>query len=117
MMGAEAKLGFGRSIGAEFIGHHHRRCKPLLLEELTQQSFCSPSISTTLNQEIQHFTFAVDGASKIELPTSHHDYHFVKEPMIGWSMTGLSNALSINWTKFEEPPAYGLVRDVQAPLG
>ncbi len=110
----ETQLVFGRAIRTKLVGHHDRWSDARLLQEFAHQPCCGPGIAATSHQESEHLTFAVDGAPKIKLLTSDHDEHFIKEPVIGWLVTVLPKAPSVDTTEMQEPSTCRLVGDIQS---
>ena len=48
-------------VGAQLVGDHQLRRKPLLLEQLAHQPQRRPNVAPTLNERIKDLAFVVDG--------------------------------------------------------
>ncbi len=87
---------------------------PVFFKSLRINRAAALCITATLHQEIPHLTLAVDGTPKVVLLASDHDDHFIKEPVIGWLVTVLPKAPSLDTTEMQESSTYRVVGDIQS---
>jgi len=113
----ESELLPGSTVRAEFVGHHNRGRKALLLQQLAHQSHCRSRIAPSLNQEIQDFALIADRSPQIEAATADDGHHFIEMPAIRRLMSSLSEASSVDLAELEKPSAHGLVRDIHSAFG
>jgi hypothetical protein len=53
-----------RRVGPKLVRHNPARCETLLLEQISYQPFCGFLVAPALDEEVQNFTFIVDGSPK-----------------------------------------------------
>ena len=106
----------GRRVGPKLVCHNPARCETLLLEQFSYQSFCGFRVAPALDEEVQNFTFIVDGSPKPIAFSPDNDDHFVKMPVIAGPWAGTAQIGSNRRSKLQKPASDSLIGDVHASL-
>lgn len=89
----------------------------MLPEELFHELLRGFRIALPLDQEIQNFTFIVDGPPEPITIRLDNDYHFIKVPMITGLGLETAQVCSDGGPKLQKPATNDLLGNVQASLG
>jgi hypothetical protein len=112
----EAECPESRRVGPKLVCHDPGWGEASLLEQFSYQSFCGFRVAPALNEEVQNFTFIVDGSPKPIAFSPDHDDHFVKMPVIAGPWAGTAQ-IGSNWRfELQKPASDSLIGDVHASL-
>jgi hypothetical protein len=83
MLGGEPDRSERCRIGPQAVGVDASRGKAVFLEQFHHQLSGDPGVSSTLDLEVEHLAFIVDGPPEPITITADRDHHFVEVP---WSL-------------------------------
>src|SRR5882762_714482 len=96
----QTKLGEGRCIRSQLVGHDDSRCKALLLEKLAHQLQGRRFVASALHDDVEDLSLAVHGAPEIH-PLAGNPHHLlVQMPMGCWFWPTLSKARAMAGPNF-----------------
>ncbi len=104
-------------IGSQVVGHDPGWRGSVFLQQLHHQFHCDFGVATALDQKIEYLAVVIDGPPKPVLITADHDYHLVEVPVVARPRPRASDVRCNGQPKLDKPPSYGLVGDIDAPLG
>jgi hypothetical protein len=113
---AETQISKCCSIRLQFIRHDLRRTNALVPEEFSHESQCCPLVSALLNQDVEHFAFAIHGAPQVHLFAANINENFVDVPMIKDCREALADPAGVGLSKFQHPQTNRLIGDVDSSL-
>jgi hypothetical protein len=105
------------SIGRQLVRHQHVRTIALPLQKLAHELQSSRPVPTWLNEHVQDLALAVDRSPAIHPFSLERDCHLDQVLDTCGSRSQTAQVVGKGWSKLENPPADGLVRDLQTPLG
>ena len=85
-------------------------------EELSHESQCCPLVSALLNQDVEHFAFAIHGAPQVHLPATNIHENLVDVPMIKDCRTAFADPAGVGLPEFQHPQTDRLIADVDSSL-
>ena len=104
-------------IRSQAIGHDYVRHEALVLEQFPEQFERSSLVAAHLDQDVENFTFLVDGPPHEHPLTTDADHHFVEMPNAGGTSALAANVGGDRRAELVGPAANGLVADVDATFG
>lgn len=113
----QAELSKGRSVRRQTVSRDLFRLDGLVTQQAAQQLQSRLRIPSSLDDEIEHFAFVIDGAPQIHPPAADPADHFVEMPARRRRRSALLQPPSDQQSELFRPAADGFVADVDAALG
>ena len=82
MPGGKAQAPERRPIGSKFVGHDPARREAQPLQQPSHDLRWGFGVSFGLEEEVENFTFIVDGAPEPVAPASVYDGHLIEMPVV-----------------------------------
>lgn len=104
-------------IRSQAIGHDCVRHEALVFEQFPEQFQRSRLVAALLDQDVENFTFLVDGAPHEHANSVDPHDHFVEMPNAGGTSALAANVGGDHRAELVGPAANGLVGDVDSAFG
>ena len=69
-----------------------------------------------LNQDVEHFAFAIHGAPQLHLLTAEIHENFVDMPLVKGSWTAFADTAGVGLSEFQHPQTNRLIADVDSSV-
>src|SRR4051794_4168782 len=102
---SHAEMPQTRGVGPELVGHDHRRCEAVSLQQLAHQLHRRSPVAPPLDQYIEDLAFVVDGAPEIHPLAADSDDHLVEMPLAARTRTIGAQTAGEYRPEFENPPS------------
>ena len=116
MNGTKSLVADGDGTGFEPVRGDAIRRKTLLLQWSAVQLPCRSGAASSLDQEVEHLPFIVDGPPQPVFSATDLDDHLVEMPVCAWPWTAAAKIAGDQEAELQEPAPDRLVRNVNAPL-
>ena len=110
----QAKITQRSTVRWQFVGDEGIRDEALFLQQFAHQFERCLLVAAGLNQDIQHFAFAIDSAPQIHALAVDRDKHLIQVPPVIRSRARSSKLVCISQTERHQPAPDSLVRNVYA---
>jgi hypothetical protein len=105
-----------RTVGAQFVGHHHVGCEALFLEQLAHQFHGCSLVASSLHEQVENLAFVVNRAPEPELPARNHHGHLVEMPSRRWARASAPKFSGEQRSELQDPSPHRFVGDFQTAL-
>jgi hypothetical protein len=112
----EAQISECCTVIFQLIRHDLHWPNTLVPEKLSHEFQCRLLVSALLNQDVEHFAFAIHGALQVHLLATDIHENLVDVPMIKGRRTADADATGIGLSEFQHPQANRLVGDIDPSL-
>ena len=112
----ETQISECSTVRLQLIRHDPDWPNALAPEKLSHEFQCRPLVPALLNQDVEHFAFAIHGAPQVHLLAADIHENLVDVPMIKDCRTAFADAAGVSLSEFQHPQTNRLVSDVDSSL-